>query len=160
MPKVYDFKGQKIGLLTIIGECGRRRGSILWEAVCDCGEVVNLTTNDITSHSKLSCKKCKKQVRDLDIDFEGFIIRKNDWFFDSLATIESVIHNYNYSIRLITIEESMRLDRTKKINPITYEIIDSNFKIESNGNYYTTDGTETKAALLSLCKVLGEKYEE
>lgn len=55
MPKKKDLTGQKFGRLTVIRDTDERSwGSIVWECLCECGNKVNVTSNNLQNQTK-SC---------------------------------------------------------------------------------------------------------
>lgn len=53
--KSYDLVGQKFNRLTVLRKIGAVNKKVLWECICDCGNVSNVRTNDLTSNRTLSC---------------------------------------------------------------------------------------------------------
>lgn len=51
-----DLVGQKFNRLTVIKEVGiSGRGSILWECLCDCGNIINVAASSLQSGNTKSC---------------------------------------------------------------------------------------------------------
>lgn len=54
--KIKDLKNKKFNRLTVVKISSKRiRGRIAWECRCDCGNIVTLTTNRLTSGNTKSC---------------------------------------------------------------------------------------------------------
>ena len=51
----YELTGQRFGKLTVIANVGRRRGSVLWRCVCDCGGTRDATSNKLVSGRTVAC---------------------------------------------------------------------------------------------------------
>lgn len=47
--------GKKYGKLLVIRDVGRKRGEILWECKCDCGNIVNVIGSNLRKGSTRSC---------------------------------------------------------------------------------------------------------
>lgn len=54
--KFIDLIGRKFGLLTVIKKTDKKcNGKIVWECLCDCGNIVEVTGNHLRSGSVKSC---------------------------------------------------------------------------------------------------------
>lgn len=54
--KLIDLTGQKFGLLTVIKKTDKKcSGKIVWECLCDCGNMVEATGTHLRSGSVKSC---------------------------------------------------------------------------------------------------------
>ena len=55
MKQVKNLIGQKFGRLCVVEECGRNRfGHVLWNCLCDCGNMKVVTSNKLIYYTK-SC---------------------------------------------------------------------------------------------------------
>ena len=51
-----DLTGRRFGMLEVVRKSDRtKQGDILWECLCDCGNSVLCTTNDLNAGHKLNC---------------------------------------------------------------------------------------------------------
>lgn len=51
-----NLVGQRFGRLTVIGDSTKRKNNrVLWECLCDCGNITYVTTNDLTQENTKSC---------------------------------------------------------------------------------------------------------
>lgn len=51
-----DLIGQRFGRLTVKGDSGERSGSnVVWECVCDCGQVTRVASNSLRTGNTRSC---------------------------------------------------------------------------------------------------------
>lgn len=51
-----NLVGQKFGYLTVIKDSTKRKNNrIIWECLCDCGNITYVTTNDLTQGNTKSC---------------------------------------------------------------------------------------------------------
>lgn len=56
MGKKIDLVGQRFGRLSVIEEAGRdKRGKVLWECQCDCGNRVIVSSSNLKMERTLSC---------------------------------------------------------------------------------------------------------
>lgn len=84
--------GNRYGSLTVISDSGQKQGTAkLWTCKCDCGNIVNIRTDSLTSGKVISCgcsKKSKKKVEQLlsgrhlddhtsDVFFKGTLSKNN-----------------------------------------------------------------------------------
>lgn len=63
MSRKIDMTGRKYGRLTVLRECGRKHGEVLWECVCGCGNIVRVPGFDLRSGNTQSCG-CYKNERE------------------------------------------------------------------------------------------------
>lgn len=58
----HTLIGQKFGKLTVIKDTGKRANSrgIIWECQCDCGKIIEVSTNNLKQNNTMSCG-CMKQ---------------------------------------------------------------------------------------------------
>ena len=61
--KVKDLIGKRFGSVTVKRAVGRKNRNVLWECLCDCGGVMYVQTNNLTSGNTKSCG-CSK-LKDL-----------------------------------------------------------------------------------------------
>ncbi len=51
-----DLSGRRFGMLEVIGKSKEtKNGALLWECRCDCGKIVQYTTNQLNTGAKLNC---------------------------------------------------------------------------------------------------------
>lgn len=50
-----DLTGQRFGKLTVLEECGRKNGSVVWRCKCDCGNEVSVRANSLRKGKTMSC---------------------------------------------------------------------------------------------------------
>ena len=51
-----NLVGQRFGRLTVIRDSTKRKNNrVLWECLCDCGNITYVTTNDLTQENTKSC---------------------------------------------------------------------------------------------------------
>ena len=55
LSRKIDLVGQRFGRLVVLREAGRRNGSVLWECICDCGNITYVTSSDLRYGSVKSC---------------------------------------------------------------------------------------------------------
>ena len=55
MGSFKDLTGKKFSRLTVIRRIGTRRGSALWECLCDCGNHASVSCSDLNSGNTRSC---------------------------------------------------------------------------------------------------------
>lgn len=59
---VKNFTGHRFGRLTAMSESGRHKnGRVLWECLCDCGNTVNIASNNLHGGNSKSCGCLKKE---------------------------------------------------------------------------------------------------
>lgn len=64
MSKKLDLKGQKFGRLTVIEDTGKRyRSRIIWRCQCNCGNLHEVASNDLTTGHIKSCGCLAKEVK-------------------------------------------------------------------------------------------------
>jgi len=61
MAKAYDLKGKKFNRLTVIKKDGHKGKKVLWECICECGNITHVMTNDLTSGNTKSCGCLNKE---------------------------------------------------------------------------------------------------
>lgn len=52
---VEDLRGERFGLLTVLGYAGHRNRKVMWVCQCDCGQVKSMVGNNLTSGGVRSC---------------------------------------------------------------------------------------------------------
>lgn len=58
--KYVDMTGRRYGMLTALRDVGRTKtGKVLWECLCDCGNIINAPAGDIRQGKYVSCG-CRK----------------------------------------------------------------------------------------------------
>lgn len=63
MYKHNDLSGMKAGSLSVIGQAGRTKDRhILWECICDCGNVAVVSSKDLISGYTKSCGCLQKKT--------------------------------------------------------------------------------------------------
>ena len=56
MPKIIDLTGKKIGKLTVLYPTGKSaHNGIVWRCRCDCGQIKEVETYNLTSRRVKSC---------------------------------------------------------------------------------------------------------
>ena len=94
--KFIDLAGNKYGRLTAIRRIGTKRGSPLWECICECNNYVNVTSRELTSGNTKSCgclslerlieynhTKKKYNTYDLSGDYGiGYTSKDEEFYFD------------------------------------------------------------------------------
>jgi len=58
MGRYRNLVGERRGRLTIIRDVGRVHGNVLWECVCDCGNVKRLSAVELQENRKKGTKSC------------------------------------------------------------------------------------------------------
>ncbi|MBQ9001884.1 MAG: hypothetical protein IJ087_08535 [Eggerthellaceae bacterium] len=62
-----DLAGQRFGKLTAMCPVGRRNRYVVWECVCDCGNVREVLSRDLTSGNAVDCgRKCALRNKALE----------------------------------------------------------------------------------------------
>lgn len=57
-----DLSNKKFNYLTVIKQCGRSKDRhIIWECVCDCGNIVKVSSNQLTTGHTKSCGCIQKE---------------------------------------------------------------------------------------------------
>lgn len=51
-----DRTGDKVGLLTVLGEIETDMENVLWECECECGTVVRVTSSNLKNKRHCGCK--------------------------------------------------------------------------------------------------------
>ena len=94
--KFIDLAGNKYGRLTVIRRIGTKRGSPLWECICECNNYANVTSRELTSGNTKSCgclslerlieynhTKKKYNTYDLSGDYGiGYTSKDEEFYFD------------------------------------------------------------------------------
>lgn len=63
MPKFKNLTGMKFGRLTAIGLAGKnRRGKYCWFCQCNCGNITEVASGDLTSGHTRSCGCLQKEI--------------------------------------------------------------------------------------------------
>lgn len=72
--RFVDLSGQKFGRLTVVKESNRNRKRSIWECRCDCGKIVIVPSNYLTTGDTQSCGclakdklRCRSKYSNLDI---------------------------------------------------------------------------------------------
>ena len=52
---VEDLRGERFGLLTVLGYWGHKGGKVMWTCRCDCGQVKPMAGSSLTSGGVRSC---------------------------------------------------------------------------------------------------------
>ena len=50
-----DLVGQRFGRLTVLEECGRQGGGVVWRCQCDCGNITEVRSNHLRRGAIVSC---------------------------------------------------------------------------------------------------------
>ena len=58
----FDLSGQKFTRLLVIKENGRKNRCVLWECICDCGNIVNVITANLKNGNTKSCSCLHKET--------------------------------------------------------------------------------------------------
>lgn len=70
-----DLTGLKFGKLTVLKLVGIKDQHTLWECKCDCGNIINVTSNHIKNQQSCGClkskgeEKIKSLLREMGVDF-------------------------------------------------------------------------------------------
>lgn len=66
-PPIFDLTGQRFGSLTVLSFVSRSKGAILWQCQCECGSVIEVTSQSLrTNKSTCGKKSCQgHQTKDL-----------------------------------------------------------------------------------------------
>ncbi len=62
MPAFLDLTGQRFGRLTVINQSSPKYGRVAWWCMCDCGNTVICTSNDLRRGSVSSCGCLRKEI--------------------------------------------------------------------------------------------------
>lgn len=63
MPKAYDLTNQRFGKLVAQYKCNYKKGNKYpWHCICDCGNEVDVRTQDLTSGKTTSCGCLQKEI--------------------------------------------------------------------------------------------------
>ena len=66
--RISDIEGQKFGKFTAVKQAGHTKaGAVIWECVCECGNVRNVVQVSLTNGRRTKCKEClyrEKVTRD------------------------------------------------------------------------------------------------
>lgn len=71
--RISNIIGKKFGYLTVIKDSGKRdkSGNALWECQCDCGNIIYVSTSNLTRENSgtisCGCKKSKGEAKIIDI---------------------------------------------------------------------------------------------
>ena len=59
--------GERFGALVVLNPTSGRNtsGSVMYECICDCGEICSVSSADLRSGRKTSCHKCKESCGEL-----------------------------------------------------------------------------------------------
>lgn len=96
MPQVKDMTGQRFGLLTVVRLSGKdKRGEMIWECLCDCGNTTFTVGNRLRSGKTKSCGCLQRKHRK-----EGFN-RKHGMTDSRLYTAWLNMRNRCYSVNNI-----------------------------------------------------------
>jgi len=63
MPKLIDLAGMKFGRLVALKIAERRKGAVLWECVCDCGNKTSVSSYNLRHGRTKSCGCFGQEVR-------------------------------------------------------------------------------------------------
>lgn len=55
-----DLIGQKFGRLTVMGQAAPKYGRVAWQCICDCGNTIVCTSNDLRRGAVSSCGCLRK----------------------------------------------------------------------------------------------------
>ena len=85
MRRPIDLTGQKFGLLTVLEDVGRKNNQVLWKCLCDCGNIVEIRSNNLRrGHTKsCGCYNSEKSSQRTYIDLTGQV-------FGRLTVLEDV----------------------------------------------------------------------
>ncbi|QIG78199.1 hypothetical protein BIBE0010001c01_00013 [Bifidobacterium phage BigBern1] len=53
--RINDLRGDRYGMLTVLGYAGKRNGKVMWTCLCDCGRIGIYAGNNLTSGRTQSC---------------------------------------------------------------------------------------------------------
>ena len=72
-----NLTGQKFGKLTALNPTEKRkRGVVIWDCVCDCGNKIEVTTTDLTCGRKNHVDAQKKKIKNLlDKELNSLILK-------------------------------------------------------------------------------------
>ena len=52
---IEDLRGEKFGMLTVLGYAGHRGGKVMWTCLCDCGQIGVYAGDNLASGRTRSC---------------------------------------------------------------------------------------------------------
>ena len=53
--RIRDLRGDRYGMLSVLGYAGKRNGKVMWACLCDCGRIGIYAGNSLTSGNTQSC---------------------------------------------------------------------------------------------------------
>ena len=98
-----DLANQKFGHLTALKPTERRAGSnIIWECICDCGNITYVAGSDLTNLKTKSCGCLRKQSYG-EMEIESILIENNirykkEYSFQDLKSKYQGIPRYDFAI--------------------------------------------------------------
>lgn len=111
-----DISGRRFGRLTAVKPVGRKDRSILWLCLCDCGNTVNATTEQLQSGDRKSCGCLEKESRQAVMKAKHFDhtniakIASRKPYANSKTGVRGVsIHNGRYIAQIKVKGKSIRL---------------------------------------------------
>lgn len=66
-----DLSGNKFNMLSALSYSGKRKGNILWNCKCECGNKTTATSYELTHGAKKSCG-CLRTATRVSMDFIGY----------------------------------------------------------------------------------------
>ena len=119
-----DLLGQKFGKLTVIDKTDKRdsSGAIIWKCQCECGNIIEVRTNSLTTAHTISC---------------GCIQSKGEY------NIAKILNAYQISYQSQKKFDSCRFIDTNAQAKFDFYIIKDNYLIEYDGNqHFYAKGTD------------------
>lgn len=103
MPKAYDLTNQRFGRLTAKYKCNYKKGNKYpWHCICDCGNEVDVRTQDLTTGKTQSCGCLQKEKasgvgkKTIEIVREKHLVDLIGKEFNYLTVIERSYKNNSY----------------------------------------------------------------
>lgn len=120
-----NLLGQTFGKLTVIGKTNKRdpsSGSIIWKCRCECGNIIEIRTNALTSAHTMSC---------------GCLQSKGEY------NISKLLNAYQILYRIQEKFETCRFPDTNALAKFDFYIINEKYLIEFDGpQHFFAKGTD------------------
>lgn len=66
-PYVKDLSGQRFGNLIVKSLIGRKNNKTYWKCICDCGNTVVKSSNELKRAKNLMCDDCKMNIKENEV---------------------------------------------------------------------------------------------
>lgn len=185
MGKYVDISGERFGKLVAVRKCNNKKGKrIYWECLCDCGNVIVISSNNLRSGHTKSCGcfalEMKKKNATKHNMCKSRIYKEWNRMIDRCRNTKSV-EAHRYVLRGITVCDEWknsfetfmlwslengyddnlsidRIDNDKGYSPDNCRWVDRKTQCRNKSNNIVLEYNGEKKTLVEWAELLGIKY--